>query len=432
MASGQEPGAPAQQPAASAQEPAAPAQQPAASAQEPAAPAQQPATRAEAIEQERREKHATLWPERESPLVVKANGLLDRGLLEGIQSGRGNNGWQVLLTGTRPAQGQTIGLGYRRSDLFHDALNARAAVRGTLRGAFMVDGEADLNRLHRSQDTFVTLRSKFERSPQMEFFGLGRDSRKEDRTRYLETTASGEARAGYRFTRTFNAGMDFIAGRVHTGPTSFEDVPSIEEVFDATTAPGLFDDTTFLGWGGFAGWDTRDVPRGPKKGGFYGINYHRYVDETKGIYTHRRLELEGQQFFPYFNETRVLALFAKTRFAYAGDTHGVVPFYLMPTLGGGQELRGFDDYRFTDNNAFMATIEHRWYAFTGLEMAAFLDAGKTVANKGEIGVSGLNYSGGIGFRARLQGAVVLRFDVARSREGIRWIWSISDVSQRRF
>ena len=38
----------------------------------------------------------------------------------------------------------------------------------------------------------------------------------------------------------------------------------------------------------------------------------------------------------------------------------------------------------------------------------------------------------IGLRARVRGAVVLRMDVARSREGFRWICSMSDVSRRRF
>ena len=59
----------------------------------------------------------------------------------------------------------------------------------------------------------------------------------------------------------------------------------------------------------------------------------------------------------------------KARFSYAGDDR-VVPFYLQPKLGGNFELRGFNQYRFHDNNAFMAALEHRWYAFSGLEMAA--------------------------------------------------------------
>ena len=142
-----------------------------------------------------------------------------------------------------------------------------------------------------------------------------------------------------------------------------------------------------------------------------------------GTYSHRQLDLEGQQFFPYLNQQRVLALFVKARFAYAGGDDRVVPFYLLPQLGGNFELRGFNQYRFSDNNTFMAAIEHRWYAFSGLEMALFLDAGKSVAEKGNVDFSELNYSGGIGLRVRVRDAVLLRMDVATSREGTRWIWS---------
>ena len=70
--------------------------------------------------------------------------------------------------------------------------------------------------------------------------------------------------------------------------------------------------------------------------------------------------------------------------------------------------------------------------FTGLEMAVFLDGGETVPEKGAVAFSKMDYSGGIGFRARVTDAVVLRFDVARSHEGFRWIWSMSDISLRRF
>jgi hypothetical protein len=393
---------------------------------------QEPTTRAEEIDRARRQKQASLWPERENPLVEQANDLLERGLLEGIRSGAGNNGWQFLLTGTRPNHGQTFGIGYRRADLFRDALTARGTVRGTLAGALLVDAEAELNSLRRSRDTFVTLYTKYERSPRMEFYGLGRDSRVEDRTRYLFETITAETRAGYRFTPRFNAGVDVAYGQALTAPASGEDVPSIETVFDATTAPGLFDDTPFLGWGGFAAYDNRDLIRGPRSGGFYGVSFHRYLDLSRDLYTHRLLDVEGQHFIPYFNQTRVVALFARARFAYAGREDRVVPFYLLPTLGGNFDLRGFNQYRFHDNNAFIAAIEHRWYVFTGLEMAVFADGGKTVSEKGHIDFTGLNYSGGIGFRARLQDAIVLRFDIARSREGFRWIWSMSDVSRRRF
>ena len=397
-----------------------------------AAFAQEPTTRADEIELARREKVATLWPERESPLVVRANNLLDRGLIEGIRNGRGANGWQLVLSGTRPAQGQAFGIGYRRSDLLHDVLSARAAVAGTLSGAILVDLNAQLNGPRRLEGAYLDFGGVYERSPRMEFYGLGPDSRKEDRTGYLLQTTIFNARAGYRITPSLDVGGEYLTGRAHTGPVTRDDVPSIETRFDSTTAPGLFDDATFSVWGAVLGWDTRDLPSGPKSGGFYGVNMRQYTDLSNGTYSHRRLEFEGQQFFPYFNETRVLALFVRSKFAFAGSDERVVPFYLQPKLGGNFELRGFDQYRFYDNNAFVAAIEHRWYAFNGLEMALFFDAGKTVSEKGNINLSNLNYGGGIGFRARVQDAIVLRFDIARSREGMQWIWSVSDVSHRLF
>jgi len=398
----------------------------------PASLAAQATTRLGLIELARRQKDATLWPERESPLVGRVNRLMDRGLIEGIRSGEGSNGWQMLLAGTRPGQGQTFGIGYRRSDLFNDILTARVTARGTLAGAQLYDGELQVNRLRRSKDTFVNVYGKYERSPNMDYYGLGANSQKEDRTRYQLNTASIEGRAGYRFTRALNAGIDLGYGAAHTGAVDDDEIPSIETKFDATTAPGLFDDTPFTSWGAFAAYDTRDLVRGPRSGGFYGIEFKRYLDTDAGTYSHRQLGLEGQQFLPYLNQQRVVALFVKARFAYTGRDDRVVPFYLLPDLGGNFELRGFNQYRFADSNAFMVALEHRWYAFSGLEMALFVDAGKTVPEKGRVDFSGLKYSGGIGLRARVRGAVVLRMDVASGPEGTRWIWSMSDVSRRRF
>jgi len=86
----------------------------------------------------------------------------------------------------------------------------------------------------------------------MEFDGLGAESNEEDRTGYLLNTAMVEVRAGYRFSRALNAGFDLGYGGAHTGPVTRDDIPSIETKFDATTPPGLFDDTRFFSWGAFA------------------------------------------------------------------------------------------------------------------------------------------------------------------------------------
>ena len=96
-----------------------------------------PTTRAEAIAEERAEKIASLWPERQSPMVARVNGLVDRGLGEGLDCGKGANGPQLVLGGMRSGQGMSVGIGYRRSDLWRERLGYRVTARGTLQGAYM-------------------------------------------------------------------------------------------------------------------------------------------------------------------------------------------------------------------------------------------------------------------------------------------------------
>ena len=110
-----------------------------------------------------------------------------------------------------------------------------------------------------------------------------------------------------------------------------------------------------------------------------------------------------------------------------------MPLYLQPTLGGSDELRGFTPYRFKDYHSVNLTAEHRWHAFSMLDMALFVDAAKVVPLKREVAdVTGLHYSGGIGFRVRMRSAIVSRIDFAVSSEGLQWIWTFSDILDPKF
>ena len=106
-----------------------------------------PQTREEVIAAERADKVAELWPERQDAMVDLANGLVERGLKEGLESGLGANGVQVVLGGMRAGQGMSGGLGYRRSDLFRDHLGIRTTARGTVRGGYMLDLDVDFKSL---------------------------------------------------------------------------------------------------------------------------------------------------------------------------------------------------------------------------------------------------------------------------------------------
>ena len=104
-----------------------------------------------------------------------------------------------------------------------------------------------------------------------------------------------------------------------------------------------------------------------------------------------------------------------------------VPFYLQPTLGGNDDLRGYQRYRFYANNAFYATLEHRWHSFSGMDVALFVDAGKVANDARLLYREDLRWSGGIGFRFKLSETVIMRIDQAYGNEGYRFMWTFNNI-----
>ncbi len=362
--------------------------------------------------------------------MEEVNKLVERGLLEGAESGKGANGAQFVLGGMRSGQGMSVGVGYRRTDIWRDRIGYRATARGTFQWAYMLDFELDFQQL-KTNRTFVKLYSKVESSPQMDYYGQGQDSSESDRTSYLFDDISVDLNVGFELFPNFNLGATAGLYSALTGTGSRSGVPSTEEVFNRFNTPGLGEETDYFRWGGFFTFDYRDIPGGPKSGGFYGARFRRYSDEVKTQFSFEQLELQLQQYIPYFNKSRVIAIRVFTVMSFT-DFGERVPFYMQPKLGGNDSLRGFARYRFYDNNMILATVEHRWHVFSGLDMALFVDAGKVTRKKADLDFSDLDYSGGIGFRFKLRNAVIMRIDFAGSREGFRFMWTFSDIFKVRW
>ena len=165
-----------------------------------------PTTRAEAIAEERAEKIASLWPERQSPMVARVNGLVERGLGEGLDSGKGANGPQLVLGGMRSGQGMSVGIGYRRSDLWRERLGYRVTARGTLQGAYMLDFNLDFQGL-RTERTFMRWYTKLEDSPGIDYYGAGNDSSRENQTHFAYRDVTSDVHAGFEATRFIRLGV---------------------------------------------------------------------------------------------------------------------------------------------------------------------------------------------------------------------------------
>jgi outer membrane translocation and assembly module TamA len=311
------------------------------------------------------------------------------------------DGWHVAFGGLVAGQGLALGPEYRRSDLFQGQLQLRTSLRASFKKSYLGDFDVQLPRLAGGK-AFLDFSTAHGRYTDMEYFGQGPKSRIEDRTAFQLEDTSVQLRIGRRATRKLTAGVLGAFTNVNAGPSGF--------------SPG----TSFVHGGGFLEFDYRDTAYTPARGGNYTANYQWFSDRNLGLHDFRRLELEARQYIPYFNDKNVIALRARTVLtdAPAGNT---VPFYMQPTLGGGDSLRGFDEFRFYGDNSLLLTGEHRWKVHSGVEAALFVDAGKVFPRWRQLNFEDLEASAGFGFRFHVRNRVFVRLDTGFSREGYQ-IW----------
>ena len=124
--------------------------------------------------------------------------------------------------------------------------------------------------------------------------------------------------------------------------------------------------------------DTRDYPSRPTRGGLYRAAAQAFGDRDLDQFSFRRYEAEGLQIVPIFAERWWIGVHGWSVFSdtSAGNS---VPFYMLPSLGGANTLRGYDDYRFHDRNMLVVNVESRWALLKHVDLALFGDAGNVGA-----------------------------------------------------
>lgn len=378
----------------------------------------EPSSRTEEIQQEREKKAKTLKPPTPGAVERQFLRLQDTQFIQ--RFGQPSNGIFPKLGGLATGQGTAFGLQYSKTD----------AARGRIK--FTGFGVASMTKSRRyGLDVYAPYianrRGVWQLSAsrrvltQVDFYGVGPDSLNEDRSSYLlEDTSIDNLFTFKPSGERFRVGVKGGFIQTNAGPGSRKGFPSIEETFDPAQVPGLEEQGNFVRFGGFASLDFRDNPALSRIGTLLRADFTSYHDQDFGRYDFNRLELEAQQYIPFFNRRRVIALRARTVMNFTDDGQSV-PFYLKPWIGGPQELRGFRSYRFYDDNILVMNAEYRWEAFSGLDMALFFDAGQAVAKRQDFDIGEMETAAGFGFRFNVRNATFLRLDVAFSHEATR-IW----------
>jgi len=266
-------------------------------------------------------------------------------------------------------------------------------------------------------------RARWQDATIVRVYALGMDS-PNPKTEYAETKTelSGEgAFAPVRFVH-FGAGVGLE--RFETGISRRAD-PAHMDIFD--NLPGFGTDPRYLHSQAYAAIDSRDGPGYSRRGSLLRATLHDYRQQNDGPYSFQRLDGAAEQYLPILRGNWVL-FFGLRASTTAADAGREVPFFLMPDLGG-NDLRGFANYRFRERHSILITAEYRWYAQEYLDAAIFYDAGKAVRTRGELDFTGLKSSFGAGVRLHGPQTTAIRLEVARSREGMRLLLKFTTIGQ---
>jgi hypothetical protein len=261
----------------------------------------------------------------------------------------------------------------------------------------------------------------YREATQVAFYGLGTDSAKNNRTNYLfrEPSVSGLMTLWpTRKLLMLRGGVEVAQWTQRSGEGSF---PSIETAYTSTTLPGLGAKVTYLHTQGTVGFDWRPAPDYARRGGLYAVTLHDYKDNDEAL-GFRQVDYEVVQHFPILRETWAISLrgLVQTTMTKAGQE---IPFFLLPSLGGGHNMKGYESYRFRDRNSLLLQGEWRIMVNRFMDTALFYDAGKVAAHTSDLDLNGLTHDYGAGVRFHSPSATMFRVDVARSPEGIRLVFA---------
>jgi outer membrane protein assembly factor BamA len=311
-----------------------------------------------------------------------------------------------------------MGVGYRKPLGDYQTLDVR--------GSFTVKGYKRLEAEYRAPRLFdrrgvLSVVGGWREATQVGFYGLG------------TAPTSADDRANYGFRQPYASttlyvrparnwlvlagGLEYSRWDQRPGDGS---VSSVEEVYTPATLPGLDAAVTYWHASGTAAADTRAAPDYARSGGYYGMTWHAYAD-TDDAYSFRQVDYEAVQHLPIFRDAWVLSLRGRVETTYTADKESV-PFFMLPSLGGGSPLRGFASWRFRDRNSLLLQAEWRVLVNNFLDTAVFCDAGKVTARTSDLDLGDLKSDCGIGFRLHGPLATPLRIELAKSNEGLALVF----------
>jgi hypothetical protein len=373
----------------------------------------EPTTREQAIVQEQADKDTKLHPFVPTGAEKWAN-KAESILTDGMR-------WHPFFENAYSGGGFTLGAGYAFYLGSYNFLDVRGSY--TISGYKRLEAEYVAPRLFNRRGHLSVL-GGWRDATQVGFFGIGGDTSDANRTNYRFTQPYGSALLTFWPTRhvlVLRGGAEYSqwTQKHGEGPD-----PSVEEVYTPATLPGLGAKVTYLHSQAGLGLDWLAPTAGyARRGTYLGVTGHDYHDRD-GDFGFQQVGYEAIQHIPILREAWVISLHAKVETAF-NKSGQEIPFFMLPSVGGGSSLRGFSSWRFRDNNSLLLQAEWRIMLNRFLDAAFFYDAGKVTSRTSDLDFNHLRDDFGFGLRFHNLFATPLRVEVAKSNEGLHLVFSSS-------
>jgi len=352
-----------------------------------------------------------------------------RFLANGGEGGEVKNGLYPELSNMVTGAGWISGGPGYRQWLFGDRLFLDGSAAISWRAYQTAQARAELTNLARSRIA-VGSQAMWQDLTQVTYFGEGQESVESDRSEYHLQALNVVGYAIFRPRRSLsvNGRLGWISQPTVSSPTGTfkRGNPSTQEVFPEDPVFAQSQQPSYHYYELSAALDTRDQRNRATRGGLYRAGWVGYSAHDDGPFSFGRSEVEAAHFVPLAGSRVVLAAHGWLVATTLRDDQ-TVPFYFLPSLGGNNTLRSYNDYRFHDRNLLLASVEARVALFTHVDGAGFVDAGNVAHRLGELNLD--RTSIGVGLRVHRSGTTFARFDVAHGNEGWGFVFRMHDSLQ---
>ena len=320
--------------------------------------------------------------------------------------------WGIAFGGIK--QGSGIGAGPAFSVKFANGgfIQLKAVI--SIRNFQLLQARYDTPRFWNDRGVLVS-RIRWHHAPEVKLYQLGPDS-PDRRIDYDERRTEIGTQLDLKLSPHVRASGGVGVERYRTRADNLAELVDAEDLVLTAPLPGLGAHPFFAHAVGSLAYDTRLSPNYTRSGRVFEGEIHGYTDVEGNEDSFGRFEGNVEQYIPTHNQRGVILLGARTWLSLAEGARSV-PFYLTPTLGGGDLLRAYPSYRFRDRHAMLLTAQYRWAVHKFVDLAGTYEAGKVAPVVEDLNFDNMAHSIALGLRVHTDKVGLLRTDVAYGREG---------------